>query len=176
MFTKSFFVENKEWCNVLGLFRKKATTVEICSPVNGWCMDLSEVEDPVFSEKMMGEGTAVKPEENKVKAPCSGRLSMIFPTKHAFGITTDDGVGVLVHIGLDTVELNGRGFRVFKTQNDRIKKGETVVEFDETYLKDKAYNMTTMVIVTDPNGSVFAAQNINKMVKSGEVILLRAGK
>lgn len=161
---------------MLGLFRKKVDTVEICSPLGGRCVELAEVEDPVFSEKVMGDGIAVRPTENVVKAPCSGKLTMIFPTKHAFGITTDDGVEILVHIGINTVDLNGKGFKTFKAKDAKIKTGDAIIEFDRGYLDDGKTNMTTMVIITESNGGVFEPRNVNESVKSGDILLSKMRK
>ena len=98
--------------------------MKVYSPIKGKHVALSEVSDPVFAQKMMGEGSAILPEDNRVLAPVSGTLTTVFPTKHAYGIKTDDGLEVLIHIGIDTVELNGEHFDVHVKQGDTVTVGD----------------------------------------------------
>ena len=99
---------------------KKVLDQSIYSPVEGKCLDIVDVNDDVFSGKMMGDGVAVVPKTNVVCSPSDGELTMVFPTKHAFGVTMSNGVDVLVHIGIDTVNLNGVGFKAFKKMGDKV--------------------------------------------------------
>lgn len=127
----------------------KTAGFQVLAPADGILIDLSEVNDQVFSAKMMGEGFAVSPENGKVCAPVSGKLVTVFPTGHAFGIHTDGGVDVLVHVGLDTVNLNGEGFKVAVKQEEHVNAGDLLVEFDQNVLKSHNLDATTMVIFTD---------------------------
>ena len=140
------------------LFGKKETPAicqdnEIIAPVSGTLANISTVSDPVFSGKMMGDGIAITVNEDKadIIAPANGVLSVLFPTGHAFGITMNNGIELLVHIGINTVESNGEGFRTLaKKQGDSIKAGEPVVQVDFKELHQK-YDMPVMLIVTNAN-------------------------
>ena len=108
---------------MLNLFKKE---IQICSPVAGRTQNIESVNDPMFSQKMMGDGIAISPSEGKFYAVESGVLSAFFPTMHAYGITCDNGVEILVHLGIDTVNANGNGFTSTKKQGDRIEKGDLI--------------------------------------------------
>lgn len=126
----------------------------IVALADGKLIDVAEVPDPVFAEKMMGDTAAFTYEGDKVIlcAPANGTLTVLFPTGHAFGVTTNDGVELLVHCGVDTVNANGDGFRLLKKkQGDEVKAGDPIVEVDLKKLSAK-YDMSTMLIVTNPNG------------------------
>jgi PTS system glucose-specific IIA component len=138
------------------LFRKRESLTvscgqnELAAPADGQLIPIDHVNDPVFAKEVMGKSAAfVFPKEKVVlHAPCSGTLTTIFPTGHMFGITREDGVEVLVHIGLDTVKAKGAGFKLLKQQDDPVTIGEPVVEADMKRLA-KTYDMTTMLIVTN---------------------------
>jgi PTS system beta-glucosides-specific IIC component len=97
----------------------------------------------------MGKGVAIEPAEGKVYAPADGEISTFFPTGHAIGITTDSGVEILIHVGMDTVEMNGDGFTPKKKQGDRVKQGELMLEFDIAKIKAAGHPVTTPVIITN---------------------------
>ena len=122
---------------------------EFASPVKGKILDLSEVPDQVFSQKMMGDGLAFDPAEGKVYAPYSGQITVAFPTGHAYGIKTAAGKEVLIHIGMDTVELNGKGFHGKVKQGDYVKQGDLLTEIDLDYIKAQGKPVITPVIFTD---------------------------
>lgn len=107
------------------------------APVDGDCIPVTQVNDSVFSSRMMGEGVAFRFEGSQVCAPCDGKICMIAETKHAFGLVNDDGVEVIIHIGLDTVNLNGEGFRVLVKENQTVKRGTPVIELDREFFKSK---------------------------------------
>ena len=123
--------------------------VAMTQPIPGTVIPLSEVEDSVFSTGMLGEGYAIEPTEGKVCAPFDGSVIMLFETKHAIGLRNDDGAEVLIHIGLDTVELHGEGFETFVQEGDRIAVGDVLVKFDKEFIRSKGYQLTTPVIVTN---------------------------
>ena len=151
---------------------KKEIDQNIFSPVEGKCIDISNVKDEVFSKKMMGDGIAVIPKDSVIYSPCDGEITMVFPTKHAFGITMNDGVEVLVHIGMDTVNLNGVGFKSFKNKGDKVKHGDKIIEFDENYLSREDLDMTTMVIITNTNNHKFDKIGIDKEVNKEVKVLV----
>ena len=124
---------------------------EIFNPIEGEITDLINVPDQVFSEKILGEGFAIIPTGNKVCAPATGILTVLFPTKHALAITTEDGLEILVHIGIDTVKLNGEGFAAHVKQGDKVNKGDLLITFDASILKEKAKSLISPVIITNMN-------------------------
>ncbi len=125
----------------------KAGTVE--SPVKGNVMALENVKDEVFSTGAMGKGIAVEPVEGKVYAPADGEITTFFPTGHAIGILTDTGAEILIHVGMDTVEMKGRGFTPKAKQGDRVKKGDLLLEFDMEKIKAEGHPVTTPIIITN---------------------------
>ena len=152
---------------MFGFFKKKADPA-VYAPVKGKCIDITEVNDEGFSGKIMGDGVAVIPEERVIKAPADGRLTMIFETGHAFGMEADNGLELLLHIGIDTVNEQGKGFKILKKSGDTVKKGTPIVELDLADLKKK-YDMTTMVIVT--NGKGIEKSALGKTVYENTAIL-----
>lgn len=153
---------------MFSLFKSK-TDNRIYSPVEGKCIDILEVNDIAFSSKAMGDGVAIIPTNKIIKAPCGGKIKMIFPTNHAFGIETTDGIEILIHIGIDTVNLNGEGFHLMKAVNDKIKKGDAIVSFDEDIRK--SYDMTTMIIIT--NNKNMKKHSIGQEVNENTCIMER---
>lgn len=130
------------------LFKKKAAN-EIATPIEGEVILLDQVSDPVFSSKAMGDGFAVRPVNNKVFSPVRGKVVSIFPTKHAIGLTDDEGNEVLLHIGIDTVSLAGAGFNVLVAEGETVDFETQLVEVDFDYLQQQEKETTTMVIFTN---------------------------
>ncbi len=131
---------------MFGFFSSKK--VVAFAPVKGRVLDITEVPDAVFSQKMMGDGIAVEPESNTVVAPCNGKIVLISSTKHAIAIESD-GVEFLIHIGLDTVELGGRGFEVHVTAGSSVKQGEPLITFDKDYILAQEKPLITMMVITN---------------------------
>ncbi|MBO0927312.1 PTS transporter subunit IIABC [Staphylococcus sp. 30400_3112M30941] len=121
------------------------------APLTGEVTSLSEVPDQVFSEKMMGDGIAIKPSQGEVRAPFNGKVQMIFPTKHAIGLVSDSGLELLIHIGLDTVKLNGEGFTLHVEEGQEVKQGDLLISFDLDYIRSNAKSDITPIIVTQGN-------------------------
>ncbi|HDP5858908.1 TPA: PTS transporter subunit IIABC [Staphylococcus aureus] len=121
------------------------------APLTGEVTPLSEVPDQVFSEKMMGDGIAIKPSQGEVRAPFNGKVQMIFPTKHAIGLVSDSGLELLTHIGLDTVKLNGEGFTLHVEEGQEVKQGDLLINFDLDYIRNHAKSDITPIIVTQGN-------------------------
>ncbi|MGG5369342.1 PTS sugar transporter subunit IIA [Enterococcus sp. AZ196] len=132
---------------MFGLFKSKIN--EIMTPVNGMVVGLKEVNDPVFSGKMMGEGFAVKPSDGKICAPVKGRIKSIFPTLHALTMETEDGLDVLIHIGLDTVELNGGGFSSIIQEGQKVKAGDPLVQVDLAFLAKNDKDDIVIVVLPE---------------------------
>lgn len=133
-----------------------ATTVldgrkEIKNPISGRVLPLSKVEDAVFSSGAMGDGIAIDPTDNKVYAPFDGSVEFIADTKHAVGLKSDDGVELLIHVGMDTVKMNGKGFDVKTKVNQRVKEGDLLLEFDRNEIQKEGYSLITPVVITNSN-------------------------
>jgi len=152
---------------MLGFKKKK----EIFSPAKGQCIDITDVKDAVFSSKMMGDGIAISPEDKSIVAPVSGNLTLLADTKHAFGIQTKEGLEILVHIGIDTVELGGEGFSTDIKANTKVKKGETIVTIDKDELEKKGYDITVILILLNGEKSDLNKIKIGEKVDAGEKIL-----
>lgn len=136
----------------MGLFRrfsKKEELKDVLSPVQGEMIAAKDIKDPVFSEELMGQTIGIIPENGDIVCPVSGTVSAMFPTGHAFGITTSEGNGFLVHIGIDTVSLNGKGFQTFIKQGEKVKAGQKAVEMNLNVVKEEGYDPTVMLIVSD---------------------------
>lgn len=145
--------------------------IAICSPLKGDVLELAQVEDAAFSAGILGKGCAIIPAEGEVYAPVDGILTTLFPTKHALGITSDDGVEVLIHIGLNTVQLNGEGFTAHVQQGARVSRGQHLLSFDLADLKDKGYCLQTPVIITNTNNYLEILSTMQKEVMQDDVLL-----
>ncbi len=119
------------------------------SPLSGKVLPLSDVPDKVFSSGAMGKGLAIDPEKGELIAPADGEITTIFPTGHAVGLTTKDGIEILMHIGMDTVELEGQGFETFVKQGDQVKAGDLLVRFDIEAIKAAGYSVITPIVITN---------------------------
>lgn len=150
---------------------KKAEKKEVVSkienfacPIKGKVAPISEINEPAFSQKMMGDGVFIVPEDNKVYAPCDCEVSFVFPSKHALGLKTESGLEALIHVGLDTVNLNGEGFEVFVTEGTKVKQGDLLMQFDLEFIREHATGIDTPFIITN-----LAAQQAIDEVNAGEV-------
>ncbi|MGM0748240.1 MAG: beta-glucoside-specific PTS transporter subunit IIABC [Bacillota bacterium] len=143
----------------------------IHSPIKGEVKALSEVNDSVFSAEIMGKGFAIVPEEGLAVAPVSGTIATVFKTKHAIGITSDRGAEVLIHIGLDTVQLDGRHFDVLVKEGDKVSPGDPLVSFDIEKIKAAGYDVITPVIITNTDQYAVTAVKESGTVKTNEALL-----
>ena len=130
---------------MFGLF--KAKKYNVVSPVDGDVVDLVDVPDEVFSAKLAGDGIAIMPRSNTFVAPVSGTISKIFSTNHAFSIRTKDDLEVLVHIGLDTVELNGEGFKRLAKEGDKVSVGKPIISADLAFIESKGKPIITPIVL-----------------------------
>ena len=121
----------------------------ICSPLTGKAIPMSEVPDDTFAAEVLGKGMAVIPSEGKVVAPCHGEIFTLFDTKHAIGITTKDGVELLIHVGVNTVELNGKYYEAHVAQGDQVKPGQVLLTFDIQKIQEAGYPVATPVIIAN---------------------------
>lgn len=154
---------------MLGLFNK---SIKIKAPVNGLSVDLDEVPDEVFSQRMMGEGVAIRPTDGLFVAPADGELTMLFKTGHAYGMILANKVEILIHIGIDTVELGGEGFQILAQQGQSVTAGTPIVQVDLDLLRQRGYDPITPIIITAPDtvGKDSAAKvktEVNQTVTAG---------
>ena len=143
---------------------KVVKTVMIASPFDGNAAELETAPDEGFAGKMMGDGAVVEPTEDTVKAPVDATVSFVFPTKHAIGLETEDGMEMLLHIGIDTVKLNGEGFEVLVEEGAKVKKGDALIKIDLEYIKNHAPSLVSPILCTDLSDN----QKI-RMVKTGKI-------
>ena len=148
-------------CNFLNKAKFK-----IVSPADGKLKSITSVIDEVFYSKALGDGFAIEPTQGIVYSPIVGEVSMIFPTLHAIGLKTKDGVEILIHIGIDTVKLDGEGFEAFVRQGQKIKEGDMLIKFDIEEIKNKVPSIDIMVIFT--NGEICEIINSDIQVDAGQ--------
>ena len=144
---------------------------KISAPMAGKVVSLDKVEDAVFSQGVLGKGVAIEPTEGKVVAPEDGVLATLFPTYHALGITTDAGAELLIHIGMDTVQLEGKHFTPKVKQGDVVKKGQTLMEFDMDAIKKGGYSLTTPVVITNSDAYAEVMETSKKSVSIGDTLI-----
>lgn len=161
----------------MGLFdffkKDKKTTdnkVKLYNPVNGNIVPISEVTDPVFSQKMMGDGFGVEPTDGEVYSPVDAKVMSVFPTKHALGLKLDNGVDLLIHIGIDTVELEGKPFTVLVEEGDRVTPETLLVKVDLDGLKEAGKEDTVIVAFTNLEVVEDYTLSITGNLKRGELI------
>lgn len=140
-------------------------TIIIASPMDGTVIDLSEVPDQTFAARLIGDGSAVIPASGEIKSPVDGIVSYVFPSKHAVGIKTEDDLSILVHVGIDTVSLNGECFEAFVSNGDVVKKGDLILRADLAYIREHAPSDATPVICSDMRSGVKKV----RVLKSGDV-------
>lgn len=134
-------------------FFKKAKSLDIYAPVSGEIIRIEDVPDPVFNQKMMGEGAAVMPNGGNLVAPVNGKVIQVAPTKHAIGLLAEDGTEILIHVGLETVALNGEGFKPAVKEGDKVSVGQLLMEVDWDYIGEHAANTVTPIVITNSQGS-----------------------
>ena len=149
-----------------------AGETKICSPLKGKTIKLEDVEDEAFSSGILGKGVAILPEEGVLYAPADGTISAFFPTGHAIGMTTDSGIELLMHVGMNTVQLDGKGFQPYAVVGDKVKKGQKLLEFDIKLIQEAGYSLVTPVLVTnvEETGGVTFADG-DKQIKTGEELI-----
>lgn len=144
----------------MGLFGfGKKKEEKVFAHLKGEFVKIEDVQDPVFSQKMMGDGFAINPSEGVLYAPVNGEIVNVFPTLHAVGIKSENGFEYLMHIGLDTVTLKGEGFKAFVKVGDQVKVGDKLIEFDLESIKEKVPSMVTPLVVTNLEGKSIKTLN-----------------
>lgn len=145
--------------------------IQISAPMEGKLVSIREVSDPTFSEEILGKGVAIIPSENQVFAPVDGTIRTVFPTGHAIAIVANEGAEILIHVGIDTVKLNGRHFSIHVKEGDVVKKGVLLIEADIKQIKAEGYDVITPVIVCNSQDFTKIEIEKTKEVVQGEGIM-----
>ncbi|MDR1702820.1 MAG: PTS glucose transporter subunit IIA [Sporomusaceae bacterium] len=153
---------------VLNLFGKKNREVSLSVPLAGKVIELEQVPDEVFARKIMGDGIAVEPDGCEVVAPCAGEIILVAETKHAVALKTDGGLEILIHIGLDTVELAGEGFLAHVHSGDKVQQGAKLITFDQEFLVSRGKSLVTPLVIT--NMEKVKQMEKNFLPSGGEVL------
>lgn len=150
---------------------KMVKQLEIASPIKGTVLKLEKMKDDAFASGVLGKGAAIIPEEGNVYAPADGVITALFPTLHAIGMQADNGLELLIHIGLDTVQLNGEGFQAMVKQGDRVKKGQLLVTFDKEFIESKGFCLETPVLVTNSDDFLEVIETKQTEVSPGDCFI-----
>jgi PTS system beta-glucosides-specific IIC component len=153
----------------------KNRTQEVVSPLKGKVIPLNQVEDAAFSSEALGKGIAIEPSEGKVVSPVNGIVTTLFRTKHAIGITSDNGVEILIHVGMDTVKLDGEHFTAHIKQGDTVKAGDLLVEFDIAKIKAAGCAVTTPIVITNSGDYVDVTPTVKEAIEQKETLLTVCG-
>lgn len=158
---------------ILGRLFNKVTSFEIYAPVDGEMIPLTDVKDEMFSKGIIGEGIAIYPSTTTICAPCDGKLSILFETGHAFGIEFTKNCCVLVHIGLESVGLDGEGFTILRSLNERVNKGDAIIEIDLNLLKEKGIDTVIPIILLPPEDNRDYRWELccENKIKKGELLM-----
>lgn len=134
---------------MLDFFKKKDDTVVLYKPLEGKVIDITDVKDDMFSSGVMGDGVAIEPESETILSPCDGKILLIPRTLHAVALESSNGAEILIHIGIDTVELKGQGFTCHVSVGDMVKRGDKLVSFDRAYIEGEGKALTTPIIIAN---------------------------
>ncbi len=154
---------------MLNFFRKN---YEIVAPISGKVIELSKVQDRVFATKMAGDGVAIFADGDTVYAPSDGVVSLIFESNHAIGMTLDNGIELLVHLGIDTVELKGQGFKRIIKEGTRVKAGEPILRINKDFITEKGYSLVTPVLITNTDMLKDIQCNVGIKAVGGQTIIM----
>lgn len=154
---------------MFNFFKKnKNNEVKLVSPITGKTIDLSAVPDPVFSQKLAGDGIAIDPTGDVIVAPADGELTLVFKTMHAFAITLSNGTELLIHIGIDTVSLNGEGFEQLVEAGTTVKAGTPIIKIDRDFILSKGISLITPLLITNMDIVKELKVNIDNSVTAGK--------
>lgn len=154
----------------MGLFSRKKVD-KFVAPASGELIHLEKVSDPVFSQKLMGDGFAIAPDNDEIVAPIGGVVGTVFPTKHALMITSDHGLEVMLHLGIDTVELNGEPFETFVAENDKVVAGQKLATMNRQQVKAAGKDTAIMTIITNSDAVKDMGEFAEKAIKAGDSTL-----
>lgn len=151
---------------MFSFFKKNNKDIKLLAPVTGQVIALENVPDKVFASKIMGDGVAFKFDGDTIFSPCDGKISMIAETSHAFGLELNNKAEILIHIGLDTVNLGGKGFTVLVSEGDKVKTGTPIIKIDRQVMTENNIDLTTPMVIT--NEHEFSILEVNRQVTCGE--------
>lgn len=149
--------------------------INIVAPLSGEIINIEDVPDVVFAEKIVGDGVAINPTGNVIVAPADGLIGKIFETNHAFSIDSDDGIELFVHFGIDTVELKGLGFKRLAQEGQKVKRGDAIIEFDLALIQEKAKSILTPVVISNMD-QIKELTKFSGQVTAGETPILSIRK
>ena len=163
---------------MFGFFKKnkEEKSIIIKSPVVGRCFDISEIPDEVFSTKMLGNGIGFESTEGILYAPVDGEILQVFPTKHAMLLKSKEGIEILLHIGIDTVEMKGEGFEAFTEKGKQVKAGDKLLSFDNDLIKAKAKSNLCVLVLTDNEIMESVEFKLGTVDKNNDVIIVKLKK
>ncbi len=147
---------------------------ELCAPMTGRAVAITEVPDPTFAEGMLGDGIAIIPTDGKVVAPCDATVDMMFETGHAVSLVTAEGAELLIHVGLDTISLNGGPFKIHCKNGDQVKKGQLLMEADLAAIEDAGLQIITPVVVCNPDNFSTFKKTTDQDVTNADVVIALA--
>lgn len=178
LLTMLFYKDRKETAETakvpatgVAAVKGKDGKIALASPLKGKVLKLSEVKDEAFASGVLGQGAAVEPEEGVLYAPADGTVSALFPTGHAIGLTTQTGLELLMHVGMDTVQLDGKGFKAFVETGETVKQGQKLLEFDRKLISEAGYSLVTPVLVTNSDDFEQVEITGDEKVKAGDLLL-----
>lgn len=156
---------------LFGSKQKVAKEIQIIAPLSGEIVNIEDVPDVVFSEKIVGDGIAIRPTGDTIVAPVNGKIGKIFETNHAFSIESEDGVELFVHFGIDTVELKGEGFTRIADEDQIVKAGDPIIKFDLAFLEERAKSVLTPVVISNMDDISNLSKNSGQTTLGETVIL-----
>ncbi|HDL4538511.1 TPA: PTS glucose transporter subunit IIA [Mannheimia haemolytica] len=160
---------------LFGSKQKESQEIKIYAPLTGEIVNIEDVPDVVFSEKIVGDGVAIRPSGDTIVAPVNGTIGKIFETNHAFSIESEEGVELFVHFGIDTVELKGEGFTRLAQEGQTVKVGEPIIKFDLALLEGKAKSVLTPIVISNMD-EISNLSKLNGQVVAGERVVLTLTK
>lgn len=156
--------------------RTNVKSEELCAPVKGEIIPIEKVSDPTFAEKILGDGAAIIPETGLLVSPADAKIDTVFDTNHAISLVTDGGAELLIHIGIDTVRLNGKYFKAMVNKGDRVKTGQPLIEFNIEKIKEEGYDVTTSIVVTNHTNYSKIEKNGSRAIEKKPFLLLKGEK
>lgn len=148
--------------------KSKKTEETLLAPLTGRAIQIEEVPDPTFAQKMLGDGIAIEPTEGKVVSPVNGKVIQVFPTKHAIGLESETGLEILIHVGLETVNLKGEGFDAKVKPGDKVKTGDLLLTFDLDFIKANASSHITPFVITNGETIEYLEKHYNEQAVGGQ--------